>query len=269
MMKNKILMIIILVAIMVIAQPACKKFIKPVAVLLFDESINGFAEDALDNLAIAYTKVTDYSVIVSVLESAEWDLIVFDNPNRSIGNAYSLLYDYVTRGGRLVISTWTLNNGHQLWGSLGYTYVETLDSKADVLRLNKLSSLWRDPFATTDLDLEVVADNYYSTNAQPGSASGSGELFATFETGNPSKGAVFVANSNRTILNAFLLDDAAIITEGIPSDLLDSNGNGIPDGEEWWTNEIKFVCSNPGQKVQPVMPASISSIYEDVERNSR
>lgn len=267
-MRKRALLIALFVLLIVVIQPACTKFIKPTSVLLFDESINGFAEAALNNLSIAYTKVTDYGAIVSVLQSVAWDLIVFDNPNQGIENAYTLLYDYVTRGGRLVMSTWKLNTTHPLWGALGYVYSQSLSNKTDVFRLNKLSSLWKDPYTATDLYFASSEDNYYGTNAQPGSVTGTGKLFATFEEGETTAGAVFIANSGRTILNAFLLDDGALMPEGVPIYPVDYNTNGTPDSVEWWTNEIKYVCSTPGKKIQPTI-LSVLSTEESLEKNSK
>lgn len=254
-MKTRFRMIVMVVLAIILIQPSCVRFIKPTAVLLFDESVNKFAEDALDNLAIAFVKVTTQADFNDAFSGAEWDLVVFDNPNFSMSTSYSLLYDYVIKGGRLVISTWRLDMVHALWEALGYDYEESLTDKTDVLRMNKLNPLWWNPFITTDLYFANAEDNYYITNAQPGSATGTGTQYATFEVGNPAKGAVFVANAGRTILNAFLLDDGCVDSGGA----VDSNSNGTPDSEEWWTNEIKYVCSRPGEKVKPVMPLSVET----------
>ena len=163
------------------------------------------------------------------------------------------------------MSTWKLDIGSALWGALGYSNTESVGNKLDVLRLNKMSVFWRDPFKAPDLYFANAEDDYYGTNAQPGSAVGTGTLYAIFEEGNPAKGAVFMANAERTILNAFLLDD------GVDSSFapVDFNDNGIPDSEEWWTNEIKYVCSQPGQTIQPVMPAGVEAVNEGAEVNSK
>lgn len=158
-----------------------------------------------------------------------------------------------------MISTWRLDTGHALWEALGYDYTETLTDKTDVLRLLKLDPLWRNPFRAPDLYFADAEDGYYTTNAQPGSATGTGTQYATFEEGDPAKGAVFVANAGRTILNAFLLDDGVNSSD----EPVDENSNGTPDSEEWWTNEIKYVCSRPGEKIQPVMPLSVEAIDDE------
>ncbi len=258
-MKNNVRILAIMVAVIILIQPACVRYIKPSAVLLFDESVNGFAEEALENLAIASVKTTNQTDFNDAFSGAEWDLVVFDNPNSVTSASYGLLYDYVTKGGRVVISSWQLNNGAALWEALGYDYGSNVNIKVDVLRLNKSDPLWRNPFRTTDLYFANAEDNYYTVNSQPGSATGTGAQFATFEEGNPAKGAVFVANAGRTILNAFLLDDG-VDSLDVP---VDSNANGTPDSEEWWTNQIKYVCSRPGEKIQPVMPASVETISDE------
>ena len=226
----------------------------PKEVLLYDDSGNHFAAEALNRLNYRFTTVTTMEDFVGVFQSKAWDLLVMDNPSLVDGQTGALpLVDYfVTHGAKAVISTMNIRQWPDLtlWASLGYRS-EGFPNLAPmpVYKVNPSFPLWRSPRSAPELDFEG-ADDLYVNNGFPGSAIGSGTILAVFSKITPAtNAAVISANDGRTILNCFLLDDGA--RSSIP---INTDGDSIADSVEWWMNEISYVASQPGVQVKPGPP---------------
>ena len=269
-MKNmyklaRIVLITAIVAFMLVQLSGCK----PKAVLLYDDSNNHFAALALDELAYSYTTVTTIEDFATALLSQKWDLIVADNPyygDTSFGTG-AILYDFVTKGGRLVISSWqtTINSSWPLWEELG-SDVDGLEYLVPmtIFKLQPAHTIWNEPNALPHLWLEFGDDEEYTSHGFPGSEIGDGDILAVFDANAPTTtGALFIANSGRTIYNAFLLDDG--IEGGLP---MDRDGDGMGDSIEYWMNEISFVAAQSGKSVMPVLPAASFGVSEGAEANN-
>jgi len=253
---SKILAIFAILFFMMINMAGCK----PKAVLLYDDSLYHFAAEALDRLNYAYTATSDWTTFNDAFQASEWDIVVVDNPNRADTTlvAEALMYDYITKGGRLAISSWMLSWDwdNALWNALGYAHAGPTEySPRPVYKTKGPNRLWTSPLAIPDLNFAGADDNY-GTNCYPGSVFGDGEILAVFDKSSPeTMGALFVANDDRTILNAFKFDDG--IKGGVP---IDEDVDGLADSVEWWINEIRYINASCGKSVMPVAPAVQSGL---------
>lgn len=223
----------------------------PKSVLLYDDSINHFAAEALNRLSYNFEKVTTMEDLVEVFKAKEWDLLVMDNPLLDDGEtgALVLVNDFVTKGAKAVVSSMNIAiwPGMAVWASMGYHYEGTPNSTPrSIYKGNPSLSIWKRPNAAPELDFDF-ADDSHVNNGFPGSAVRDGQILAVFSTITPAtNAAVISANDGRTILNSFYLDDG--VECNIP---IDSDGDSIADSVEWWMNEISYVASNPGEAIKP------------------
>lgn len=223
----------------------------PKSVLLYDDSINHFAAEALNRLNYNFETVTTMEDFVEVFKAKEWDLLVMDNPLLVDGEtgALVLMNDFVTKGAKAVVSSMNIASWPSMgiWSSMGYHYEGTPNTAPrSVYIVNPGLSIWKRPNALPELDFDS-ADDSHVYNGFPGSEVGDGQILAVFSTITPAtNAAVISANDGRTILNSFYLDDGE--ESNIP---IDSDGDSIADAVEWWMNEISYVASRPGEVVKP------------------
>lgn len=264
----RFIMVLLLIALVLSIQSGCTK---QLAILVYDDSYSymGFSQEALDSLSLGYTLTTYYGDFQTAFSSAAWDMVIFDNPYWGLpGDVLSLLQDYVARGGKLVMSTWmpAVNNTHGLWAQLGYSYSTYFENLVDVDKLFSDEWLLNNPYKTPDLELSSMADEFFGVDGFPGSVVGDGRIIASFDgSGAYNMGAVIWANSGRTILNAFLLADAYDYYGDEP---LDADGDGMADATEWWADEISYVSTRPGSKIQPSLSSSSGSAIGELGNNA-
>ena len=223
----------------------------PKQVLLYDDSENHFAREALERLNYAYIEVDTMGEFITVFPSKAWDLLVMDNPTAPDpeSGALPLINDFITRGARAVISTQNIGTwpGMALWANLGYQ--KEGDSNLipkSIYKINPTEAIWERPHTAPEL-IFTGADDNHPTNGFPGSAVGSGVILAVFSTTTPATNAALIeANEGRTLLNSFLLDDGVYCGEPI-----DEDDDSVADSVEWWMNQIRSVVSQPGESIMP------------------
>jgi len=249
--------LVVCVLILLAVQPGCRRSL---AVLYFTDSDNDFAGEALDRMGFAYTRTYSLTDFAGAFVADAWDIVIVDNrhpviPEGMFEAVATLMYYYHSAGGKILLSTCYLDNDEfeAYWATFGYQHQYSSPFPINVFRLESAGDLWTDPNDVPDLDLTGVTDTYgNAANAFKGSAVMSGSKVATFNEavpGDPNSGAVFKANSGRTILNAFFLDDAVV--GGVP---IDSDDDNIPDAVEWYMNELAALEKVPGAKVKPAPP---------------
>lgn len=236
--------------IMVLMQPGCAK---RMAILYLDDTFHNFAGAALDRLHFAYTRVVSGTDFTDAIHSQAWDLVIVDCFEAVFPSdyAYDYMQDFVEKGGRLIITTQHLNTHASFWAVLGYDYVSSEDEPKVVWPVDSSDAIWNEP---NDMPSSIPfnqADDpvLRTTNVFKGNATGGGTVKAVFTSVNPApsgEGAIFVANSGRTIVNAFYLDDADNLN--VP---LDFDYDGIPDAVECYMNEIIYVRDAGGESVLP------------------
>ena len=249
---------ILIVAMIIMLQPGCSK---KMAILYFTDSENDFAGEALDRMNFAYTRVyslTDFALMSQ--QDEEWDLIIFDNRFPSPIQDFQetvigMLFYYQQQGGKVILTSSALNDPdfETLWSTFGYQHEYSNLTPISVYKIEPDSEFWTEPNDAPDLNYTGVTDTYGAApNAFKGSAVLSGIKMASFNGANRADvnaGAIFKANSGRTILNAFFLDDAVV--GGIP---IDTDADDIPDAVEWYMNELAAIEKVPGEKVKFEFP---------------
>lgn len=246
----RIAALVLFLLIMVLMQPGCAK---RMAILYLDDTFHNFAGEALDRLHFAYYRVASGSDFTDAIHSQAWDLVIVDSFETTFPSnyAYGYMYDFVEKGGRLIITTQDLDTLEPFWALLGYEYEESVNSPQVVWTVDSSDSLWDEPndmpssipFNQAD-DPVLRVTNVFKGDNTPG-----GTIRGAFTSLNPpgeGEGAIFVANSGRTIVNAFYLDDADNLN--VP---LDFDHDNVPDAVECYMNEIIYVRDAGGNSVLP------------------
>ena len=89
---------------------------------------NTYVDQALARLALSYTAYYDQAFAgfeQALASGGPWNLVIFDDENyRPPASTFQALNDYVTSGGKLVISTWVMdsNPGLPIWTQLGVAF---------------------------------------------------------------------------------------------------------------------------------------------------
>ena len=248
---------VIIVAMIIMMQPGCSK---RMAILYFTDSDNDFMGEALDRMNYAFTRIYSLLDFATIDQSAEWDLIIFDNRFPSPIPGYqeillTMLFYYQQQGGKVILTSSELGNDDfaVLLSAFGYEHKATSLTPISVYKIEPDSEFWTEPNDVPDLYFAGVTDTYGTApNAFKGAAVLSGIKMASFNAANRADlnaGAIFKANSGRTILNAFFLDDAVV--GGVP---IDFDIDGIPDAVEWYMNELAAIEKVPGEKAKLEFP---------------
>lgn len=259
----------IMVFAMVALQPGC---LGGMDILYFDGTFHDYIGQALNRLHYRYDRYALPADFQDAITSKPWDLVIIEN-----GPGYTLdqlgdefLEELVDGGARLILSSHDLEDYPSLCSKLGFIYGGWQEylfpgnySPVPVFRIegDEWADLWEEPNNLPGNSLPMnMAYDYYDPdhdipNAFYGTATGTGRMVATYYgAANPpdDTAAIVMANSGRTILNAFYLDDASWWdnTKGIDVDI-DIDADGVPDAVEWYMNEIYFVRKAGGISVQP------------------
>lgn len=232
-------------------------------VLVYDDSQNHFAADALEALGIAFTQVDTPDGLVDEMTNHAWHLIVADHCSYSSSEAMlNCLADYVDMGGRLAISSWdpadsASSRAHALWGRLGADFSGFADDDVldedpfTVFRWAADHEIFKSPNAVPDISVDYVGDYIVEGTVAHESAGGTAVAGIThaYQDG---EGIVFVTDSKLTVFNSFLLDCTQ-----------DGTGAGADvdsDAEELWQNEIVYLLSwtDPSAaQCPPIGPSSL------------
>lgn len=199
---------------------------------------------ALENLG-----ATEYDVALNPDEFAgylgnSYDLIVIDHSNYGGADVMlDALAGYVENGGRLVIASWRLYESSPLWPLLGYSNVTNGDV-VPIYQWQPSHAVFTFPNAVPNL---TAMTDGGGTDNFPGNALDNAEAVAGI-TSVPAvdSASIFVNDTGRTVLNAFLMCNA-ISDQLVPNDIDD---DGKPDATELWENEIVSVMQGD---VQPVL----------------
>ena len=223
-------------------------------ILLYEDAVDVealFAQQALDNLNANYTLASTPDEFFSAGSGQSWDLIVVENANYNSLDMLEALRLYYLDGGRVAISTFQVSNDatHALWSALGASFDGTISSDVDpVYKWVPGSSLFT--FPNNVPNFTAMTDYTYTINNASGtalaSATAMGGITTTPTAGNA---VIFLNNSNRAILNSFLLADAATEVGDtlVPNDV---DSDGVADAVEYWENQVVFLLNQSG--VAPV-----------------
>jgi len=260
---------IVLMFSIIVLQPGC---MGGMAILYFDGTFHDYIGQALDKLLYRYDRFAEPTSFQNALTSQPWDLVIIENgPGYTLSQlGDELLEEIVDGGARLILCSHDIGNYPVLCSKLGFIYggwqeYLTNDnySPVPVFRLvdDEWEDLWEEPNNLPGNSLPMnMAYDYYDLdheipNAFYGTATGTGRMVATYYgAANPpdDTAAIVMANSGRTFLNAFYLDDASWLHPDLGIDVdIDVDADDVPDAVEWYMNEIYFVRKAGGISVQP------------------
>lgn len=208
-----------------------------------------FAQAAADDLGLNTTTITDKSLVNANLTGWAWHLVLIDNPSAIFElSTLNAIEGYVENGGALVMSTFlptwnTAYAAHTLWGELGADFAtesEIMDGAVfTVHRWDADHPIFTAPDLVPDPRLAYV---WHIIKGVGGSETPNGDAVAgitgALESGS---GLIFVADSQRAVLNSFLLDCMA--GSNWPYPAVDDDSDGTADAVELWRNEILYVLS--------------------------
>ena len=235
-------------------------------VLVYDDSQNHFAADALKALEITSTQVRDPDGLVDEMTDQPWHLIVADQCSSSSSEAMlDYLSDYVDMGGRLAISSFDPkeSGAHALWAKLGADFSGLADDDVldedpfTVFRWAADHVIFKSPNAVPDISVDD-ANSYIIEGVLAHESPGGTAIAGITPAYQAGQGIVFVTDSKLTVFGSFLLDCAQDGT-GAGADV-DSDADGVADAEELWQNEIVYLLSwtDPSAvQCPPIGPSSL------------
>ncbi|MBN1755353.1 hypothetical protein JW877_03970 [bacterium] len=213
---------------------------------------------AMAYLGYAYSDYTDYSIFISALESADWDLAIVDIRNADYPELWNALQRFVSGGGHLIIASPDLDMaaGHPLWSDLGMAINEDLGDRPSAISWEIAGHpIFNMP--ETIFPITHIAGDYddYGDNIDITSAS----ALATFNRfpylGNA---AIAINETENVIVNSFIFAPE-----------INMDRDGMADCVELLINEIIFLSRATDIPWLSVFPTfgglpSISSTHIEV-----
>ena len=198
-----------------------------------------YVDQALQRLNLSYTAHYDgdFDGFQSDLESGTWDLVIFADENA--GPDFSLfdsLNAYVVNGGRLIFESWVVefDPSHALFQTLGFSFAGSVfDEPSPVYWWQPDHPIFTFPEdAPAPTDLAAIGFGIYGQFGDPLPGA---EALAGYTTPGPDEGAaaLVIANDERTAFKGWV--DA--------SNDADLDGDGVPDGVEFWENAANGIGS--------------------------
>ncbi len=179
-------------------------------VLLFQDSNKHYFQSALSAMGLTYTSYTTDSAFETALAAANpaTTLAIVDSAGNT--QTFSAVPSFVSAGGEVIFEYWNLATSSSLAAAFGATTVSSFTTPLPVYDWGG-STLFTG--VTSPLAFAETGWNIDGDLLQP---TGSGAAVAGFQsTAAANEAALIVANSGRTILDGFLLDDAVTATQVI------------------------------------------------------
>ena len=172
-------------------------------VLLFQDSNNDYFQSALSALGVKYTAYSSESSFETALGAAnpQTTAAIVDCAGDIF--AFAAVSSLVSAGGEAILSYWDLGAYASLAAQFGATVASSFETPLPVYDWGG-STLFTG--ATSPLGFAHTSWTINGTLLQPTASGTAVAGFQSAAAGN--EAAVIVANSNRTILDGFLLDDA-------------------------------------------------------------
>jgi hypothetical protein len=187
---------------------------------------------ALNDLGASYALTFTDSYLNLSLNLYSWALVVVDNPWHSMTSYYGALGQYVDAGGRLIFSSFMVDNvpSDPLWAKLGFAYAADMPDSVPVY-------IW-----SASHDIFTAPNHYTAGNFTPTIDYGDeGDLLTVYSnatalaggtaTATAGQAVIVLRSDKRTLYNGYLIDQFA-------GDLDDST---YEDRFELWENEIAFM----------------------------
>lgn len=256
---RRFLLLLMLSLVLISAQSGCSGRMR---ILYYNDTNWNYAGQALDLLGYDYDEAITAQQFYDTFRSKAWDLVIFDNSltdseiNPYIEACLLNIAYFALSGAKVIITSPVLGkeSADSFWELFGYEYAGlSYDEPWSVYRLIPEAELWNSPSIAPDLNPFYAEDSpAHEINAFRGNPVGTGQMIASFNAFvMEDMGAVFKANSNRTIVNAFYMDD---FTKA-DYEPVDIDEDGIGDSIEWYMNEIAYLEKTNGLRVKPEVPS--------------
>jgi hypothetical protein len=173
-------------------------------ILLFQDSHNHYFQSALTALGLSYATYTTENAFDTALSAANPSstLAIVDEPNNLI--TLAPVPAYISAGGRMILEYWHLEALSSIDSIFGASVITPVYTPIPIYDWGG-SSFFKG--LTSPLNLSPNGYNENADEMQPTAAGTAVAGFQSVVTANSA--AVVVANSGRTILDGFLIDDAA------------------------------------------------------------
>lgn len=181
-------------------------------ILLFDDNTNnGNAQAALNSLALSHT-VGNAGTFNTLLGSASWDLVVVDCPSTPPGS-WTTLINYISGGGKVVMSFWYLNGEPDLASAFDVTAAGSFNTPRDVHAWDASHPIFNSPSAVGDLT--AWSDQWADDGDALIPINGAQGLAGFTALPSVGQAAIVLGNGGRTIYNGFVFDEFSD-SDGIP-----------------------------------------------------
>jgi hypothetical protein len=211
------------------------------SVLVFNGSGGGppTPEDAVASLGYTPIVVTDEASFIAAFDAGGMSAIVFDVPSvfSPVPPAVQTRLDtWVNDGERLIFGFWSLNTDPMMAATLDVVVTASFDAPPPI---------HPDPSSPVDLfgmpemiTPPLVYNDIWGDNGDQLALDGPGFIAGRFNDPVAGPGAILVTHADHVVTNGFIISE-------IGATPLDSDADGVNDGEELLRNELTFVCSAP------------------------
>jgi hypothetical protein len=177
--------------------------------LIYDNNtINQNALAAATQLGIPFTRATAAN-FNTLLTSGTWDAVIVDCPSTLPTGGFGPLTTYITGGGRVAMSFWTLQTEAALAAAFQVGVASSFTTPQSVFRWDAASPIFTTPYAVGDLPASFFSDLWADDGDRLNLVALSGATAVAGFTAAPTAGeaAIVIGNSGRTIYNGFLWDE--------------------------------------------------------------
>jgi hypothetical protein len=165
----------------------------------------------------------------------DWELVIVDGPYYTIDTTvYDTLIDYLDAGGKLVMSTYRVddNPSHALWSHLGFEFSADIPDGSPIHIWDKTHSIFNTPISYGANNYTPVLD--YGDEGDLLTVLSNGIALAGYtETEQPGNATIVLRKDAKTLFNGYLIDEFS-------GDVDDST---YEDRLELWIAEIYFISN--------------------------
>ena len=200
------------------------------------------AANALNILELPFYLTYDDVYLNLSLNLYDWDLVIVDEPWSMIDvSVYDTIIGYLEAGGKLVMSTYRVDNTptHPLWSYLGFEFTADIPDTSPIYTWDNTHSIFNTPISYGANNYTPILD--YGDEGDLLTVFPNATALAGFtETEQPGNATIVLRNDNKVLFNGYLIDEFS-------GDIDDST---YEDRLELWIAEISFIY-NYGASIIP------------------
>jgi hypothetical protein len=208
-------------------------------VLVFNGGGAPTPESAVTSLGYTTILAFDEASFVTAFDAGGFDAVVFDVPSvfSPVPPAVQTRLDtWVNAGERLIFGFWGLESDAAMQATLDVAVTASFGAPLPI---------HPDPASPVDLfgmpemiTPPIMYADIWGDNGDEIALAGPGFIAGRFNDPIAGSGAILVTHDDRVVTNGFIIGE-------IGADAVDTDADGVNDGEELLRNELTFVCSTP------------------------